>query len=69
MLSERRPRLLKQSVSQAIEFVLLRAHPFRLLEHEVLKAAHPSVVRQYLTDYSLLACARDLGVSQSFKNR
>ena len=41
-LLQRGPRLFKQSVPQSIEFILLRAHPVRVLEHQVLKAAHPA---------------------------
>jgi DNA-binding transcriptional LysR family regulator len=67
-LSERGPGPFKQSVPQAIEFVLLRTHPVRVLEHQVLETAHPPVEGQYSADYSLLASAIAVGVPQRVMN-
>ena len=45
-LCEGGPRFFEHSVPQAIESVLVRAHPVDVLENQVLKAPHPTVERQ-----------------------
>ena len=57
LLSQHGPRFFEQLASQAIEFILLWAHPIGVLKYQILKAANPAVEPQYAADCGLLSTA------------